>query len=97
MRGPQHWTGALLQHIGLLGMAGGIATLAYQASFWWFDGFWPARSFGWLWNRMAGDFPSLNWPGERVALLWLLDRPLSVVLLALGATICGFGRILAGD
>lgn len=93
--GLQQWAGSLLQHFGFLAIASGLTTLAYQTSLWWIDGAWPSLQFGWLWYRFSSDLPDLYWPGERLAVFWLLDRPLSAVLLAAGATAYGFGRALA--
>jgi hypothetical protein len=96
-RSVHHWAGSLLQHVGLLAVSGGLATLGYQLFLWWLDGAWIPLDFGWLWYRFATGVPDLGWSGEQQAILWLLDRPLSAVLLGAGLTAVGFGRVIASE
>ncbi len=95
--GAHDWTGDLLQHTGFLALAGALGTIAYQASFWWIDGDWPAFPVGELWAQFGGTFPDLHWTGAETTLLWLADKPLSAVLLVAGLGCYGLGRSLSGN
>jgi len=97
IQGPQNWTGHMLHLLGLLGVAAGLGTLAYQGSFWWFDGDWEPLPFDRLWTALGGDaLPLPHWPGAETAIYWLTIQPLSSVLLISGAAFYVLGRVLGG-
>ena len=93
---PSDWLGELLQHLGLLALAGAFGTLTWQAVLWWTGGDWPDFPLADLWSATSGNFPDLPWPGAEQALLWLADKPLSAVLAGLGTALVVLGRGLAG-
>jgi hypothetical protein len=95
-RRPSDWLGSLMQHLGLLALAGALGTLVWQTVLWWTGGDWPAFPFADLWSATGGDFPYLRSPGAEQALLWLADKPLSAVLAGTGTALMVLGRGLSG-
>ena len=93
---PSEWLGSLLQHLGLLALAGALGTVVWQAVLWWTGGDWPDFPLADLWSATGGNFPDLHWPGAEQALLWLADKPLSAVLAGVGAGLLVVGHGLAG-
>ncbi|MGC8475397.1 MAG: hypothetical protein ACP5NP_03500 [Acetobacteraceae bacterium] len=94
---PSDWLGAVLQHMGLLALAGALGTLIWQAVLWWTEGGWPGFPLADIWSAMGWDFPDLRWPGGEQALIWLADKPLSAVLAGLGAGLLVLGRGISAE
>ncbi|MDE2007764.1 MAG: hypothetical protein KGI51_14435 [Rhodospirillales bacterium] len=89
---PHNVIGNLFVALGFAGLATGMGTLAYQGSFWWFDGDWNPLSV----HAVLGDFGNsislLQWPGAQEAIYWISNQPLATVLLGAGVFCYVIGR-----
>jgi len=70
----------------------GLAVVCHQMLLWQQDGFWTPIPFGVLWVALGGTQPDLlDMHGIRGIMAWLLEQPLSLLLMLVGASLTWIG------
>ena len=73
--------------LGSLGFLAAICLVAYQVYLWLKEGQWTSIPISSLFGPLGIDYYSvidISWAGAQKILIWLLDLPLGVGLIALG-------------
>jgi hypothetical protein len=78
--------------VGVAGALIGLAVSARQLALWLNEGYWTPIRFSTLWFAIGGPTPDrFSFRPAEAFMSWLLDQPLSVVLLVSGACIAWLG------
>jgi hypothetical protein len=87
------WASRAVIVVGLLVFLCGIGFLGVDCLNWLRTGDWSATSIWTAWIWIGGPYPIIEWRGVQKIVLWLMDLPLSAVLILAGLLIMwGAGR-----
>ena len=82
--------------LGIFVMAASCGVIGYQALTYYFYGNWPSASFGFVYGKLFGALPTLEWRWENELLALLGRLPVAAVGIALSYALLLMSDLLRG-
>jgi hypothetical protein len=82
--------------LGIFAMAASCGVIGYQALTYYFYGDWPATSFEFVFGKLFGAFPTLEWRWENELLAFVGRLPVAAVGIALSYALLLMSDLLHG-
>jgi hypothetical protein len=93
--------GGIIALAGYLIVLTGYLILGFQGILWLKDGHWTPFAMREIVSVFVGDapipYPTLSWQGIQKIAVWLLDAPLSIGLMVVGAVTVVAGLIIVHE